>query len=60
MVFPSVQSIYPQITYSKVRNLQIGVEMLVGKVSTNLFHHSKPASCTIIIVAPTDAFCIQV
>ena len=30
-----------QITYRKVRNLQIGVNKLVGKVSINLLHHTK-------------------
>ena len=44
--------------YRKVRNLQIGVDMLLGKVSINLLHHTKslfiihgPAvACAYIIV----------
>ena len=36
-----------QFTYRKVRNLRIGVDKLVGKVSINLFRHVKSAACVI-------------
>ena len=42
----------------KVRNLQIGVEKLVGKVLINLFHHTKPAACIISIII--DVFLLLV
>ena len=35
--------IYLQTAYRKVRNLQIGVNKLVGKVSINLLNHTKSA-----------------
>ena len=42
----------------KVRNLQISVDKLVGKVLINLLHHTKSAACiiSIIIDVPTDAY----
>ena len=42
-------SFHHQITYRKVRNLQIGVNKLVGKVSINLLHHAQSATCVISI-----------
>ena len=42
-----------QITYKKVKNLQIGADKCVGKVSINLLHLVKSVSC--IIHTITDA-----
>ena len=39
--YPLLVSFHLQITYRKVRNLQIGVNKLLGKVSINLLHHVK-------------------
>ena len=38
------------MVYRKVRNLQIGVNKLVGKVSINLLRHAKSAVCIISII----------
>ena len=38
-----------QITYRKVRNLKIGVDKLVGKVSIHLLHQQKSAAYIISI-----------
>ena len=43
----------------KVRNLQIGVDKILGKVSINLLHHAKSTGfiiSIIIIDAPAVAF----
>ena len=50
-----------QIPYRKVRNLQTGVDKLVGKVSINLLCYAKSAACiisiiSIIINAPAVAY----
>ena len=39
--YPLLLTFHLQITYRKVRNLQIGVNKLVGKVSINLLHYAK-------------------
>ena len=39
--YPLLVSFHLQITYRKVRNLQIGVNKLVGKVLINLLHPMK-------------------
>ena len=41
-----------------MRNLQIGVDKLVGKVSINLLHPTKSAACiiNIIIIVPAVAY----
>ena len=41
MVLPFTYSLCLQIAYKKVRNLQIGVDKLVGKVSVSLLCHTK-------------------
>ena len=41
--YPLLVSLYLQITYRKVRDLQIGVDKLVGKASINLLPHTKSA-----------------
>ena len=55
--YPLLVSFHLQITYRKVRNLQIGVDKLVGKVAINLLHHTKSATYlfSIIIDAPVVA-----
>ena len=50
--YPSLLSFHLQTAYRKVRNLQIGVNKLVGKVLINLLHHTKLVAC-IIMDAPT-------
>ena len=45
-----------QITYTKVRNLQIGIDNLVLKVSINLLHHKKSATCIITIIINPSTF----
>ena len=44
-----------QIAYRKVRNLEIGVDKLVGKVSINLLCHAKVSACIINIIIIIDA-----
>ena len=39
-----------QIAYRKARNLQIGVNKLVGKVLINLLRHTKLVACVISII----------
>ena len=53
--FALLVSIHLQITYSKMKNLQIGVYKLVGKVSINLLHHTKSAVCIISIIVNAPA-----
>ena len=36
--------------YRKMRNLQINVNKLVGKVSINLLHHTKSDACVTTVV----------
>ena len=43
-------SFHLQITYRQMRNLQIGVDKLIEKVSINLLHHAKSAACIISII----------
>ena len=46
--YPLLISFRLQITYRKVRNLQIGVNKLVGKVSINLLYQAQfIASCKV-------------
>ena len=46
--YPLLVSFCLQITYRKMRNLQIHVNKLVGKVSINLLYHAKIiASCKV-------------
>ena len=47
---PLLLSFHLQIAYRKLRNLQIGVDKLVGKVLINLLHHTKSAPCIISII----------
>ena len=58
--FPLLFSFHLQITYRKVRNLQIGVKKLVGKVLINILHHRKSKSAlflfSIIIDDPAVAY----
>ena len=42
--YPLLVSFRLQITYRKVRNLQIDVNKLVGKVLINLLRHAKSAT----------------
>ena len=42
--YPILLNFHLLITYRKVRNLQIGVDELVGKVSINLLHHANSAA----------------
>ena len=59
--YPSLLSFYLQIVYRKVRNLQIGVDKLVGKVSINLLCHAefitshKVSACVISILIKVPA-----
>ena len=41
MVFPFILNFRLQIAYGKVKNLQIDVGKLVGKVLINLLRHAK-------------------
>ena len=58
MVFPLSLSLHLHVACRKVRNLQIDVDKLVGKVSINLLHHAKSFTCviSIIIVVPTASY----
>ena len=40
-LYPLLGSFHLQIAYGKVRNLQIGVNKPVGKVSINLLHQAS-------------------
>ena len=51
--YPLLVSFGLQITYRKVRNLQIGIDKFVGKVSINLLHHTKSAAYIISIIINT-------
>ena len=59
MVFPFIlyylDRFCLQITYRKVRNLQIGVDKLVGKVSINLLCHIKSTACMISLIFDVPA-----
>ena len=56
---PLLLSFHLQMAYRKVRNLQIGVDMLVRKVLINLLHRAKSATCIIsIIKVPAVAYAI--
>ena len=49
--YPSLLTFHLKIAYRKVRNLQIGVKQLVGKVSINLLHlTAKPAASTFLLL----------
>ena len=48
--YPLLVNFHLQIAYRKVRNLQIGVDNLVGKVSINLLCHAKLTVCIISII----------
>ena len=43
--YPLLLCFYIQITYREVRNLQIGVDKLVGKLSINLLRHKVRYLC---------------
>ena len=48
-----------QIAYNKMRNLQIGLDKLVGKVLINLLRHTKSVAwVSIIINVPAVAYAI--
>ena len=53
--YPILVNFCLQITYRKVRNLQIGVDKLVGKVSINLLRLAKSTACVIIIIIDVPA-----
>ena len=53
--YPLLLIFCPQITYRKVRNLQIDFDNLVGKASINLLHHTKSVACVISIIINTPA-----
>ena len=58
MVFPFytlLLSFSRQSTYGKVKNLQIDVDMLVGKVLINLLCHTKSVTCIINIIIDEPA-----
>ena len=59
---PILVSFHIQITYRKVRNLQIGVNKLVGKVPIKLLRLSKSAICIISIIfdAPAIAYTVVI
>ena len=49
--YPLLVTFHLQITYRKVKNLQIGVNKLVGKISINLLRHVKCiTSCSQLLV----------
>ena len=45
LLYPFLVSFCLQIAHRKVGNLQIVLDKLVGKVMTNLIHHTKLATC---------------
>ena len=52
--YPLLLSFHFQITYKKVRSLQIGVDKIVRKVSINLLPDPKSAACIISIIIIID------
>ena len=58
--YPLLVSFHFQIAYKNVRNMQVGVDKLVGKVLINLLHHAKSVTCVIstIIDAAAVVLCI--
>ena len=47
-------SFYPfnfKLLTKRLRNLQIDIDKLVGKVLINLLHHAKSTACVIIILS---------
>ena len=61
--YPLSLSFHLQITYRKVRNLQIGVDKLIGKVSINSLHHVKfikSAACVISIIINVPAIEVSI
>ena len=56
--YPLLLSFHLQIAYRKVRNLQIGVDKLVGKVLINLLHHEKSVVLSMFTSKALEAACI--